>query len=130
MGFDPDTRNTVIEEDRSLLDTFYVVTEVPPDLSSWLLRIKLQRNLLISWKMQPRHICEKIGMDFRADEELHCEFTTGNVENQVIRILAINKSDTENSSSDLTYLRKIAAALLDRLELQGIKDIKKVFMKK
>merc|ERR1712000_163819 len=43
IWFDPDTRNTVIEEDRSLLDTFYVVTEVPPDLSSWLLRIKLQR---------------------------------------------------------------------------------------
>ena len=142
IWFDPNLTETVVEDDEDLITVFYAgMDELPSDYSHWLLRLQLQDKLLSTWNMNPNTICNKIKHQMGTDDELLTEYSEETDTNKIIRIRCKAASPTadfrtdddgmkekEKDTAELTYLKRVEAVLLDNIELQGIKAIKKVFI--
>ncbi|MED6113234.1 DNA-directed RNA polymerase II subunit rpb1 [Stylosanthes scabra] len=109
VWYDPDTLSTVTEEDADFVKLY---NERPDEevslerMSSWLLRIELNREMVVDKKLSMGDIAEKIKLAF--DDDLKCIFNGDNAE----------KAHTS-----------IEVNLLTEMTLRGIPGINKVFMR-
>ncbi|KAH0969210.1 hypothetical protein GBA52_028935 [Prunus armeniaca] len=63
--------------------------EVNPDkISPWLLRIELNREMMVDKKLSMADIAEKINLEF--DDDLTCIFNDDNAEKLILRIRIMN----------------------------------------
>ncbi|KAI9320161.1 RNA polymerase II large subunit, partial [Dichotomocladium elegans] len=135
--YDPDPRNTLIEEDADFVDTYYqleddnspVVTRVSP----WLLRIELNRGMMIDKRLNITEVVQKISEEFRND--LHVIGSDENSEKLIIRCRVMMDENEEkgmdeedSKSEEDTFLRKLEASMLSSINLRGIKGIQKVYI--
>ncbi|CEI98631.1 Putative DNA-directed RNA polymerase (Fragment) [Rhizopus microsporus] len=135
--YDPDPRQTVIAEDVDFVETYYsleddnspFVTRVSP----WLLRLELNRAMMVDKGIYVTDIVQKISEEFRHD--LHVMGSDDNSEKQVIRcrvMLDENEKnaeiDDENKPEEDTFLRKLESSMLSSINLCGIPGIKKVYI--
>ncbi|KAI7903385.1 DNA-directed RNA polymerase II subunit RPB1 [Cokeromyces recurvatus] len=135
--YDPDPRNTVIEEDADFVDTYYqleddnspFVTRVSP----WLLRIELNRGMMIDKRLNITEVVQKITEEFRND--LHVIGSDENSEKLIIRCRVMldeneekEMDDEEGRPEEDTFLRKLEASMLSSIDLRGIPGIKKVYI--
>ncbi|PAV61603.1 hypothetical protein WR25_03126 isoform F [Diploscapter pachys] len=133
--YDPDAKNTCIEEDEEWVSIFYEMPDFDPSrCSPWLLRIELDRKRMTDKKLSMEQIADKIHEGFRDD--LNVIYTDDNAEKLVFR-LRITTQDEKNTEEeqidkmeDDTFLRAIEASMLSDLTLQGISSIAKVYMHK
>lgn len=97
-------------------------------MSPWLLRIELNREMMVDKKLTMADIAEKINMEF--DNDLTCIFNDDNAEKLILRIRIVNddagKGEDGVSSDDAVFLKRIETNMLSELALRGIPDIKKV----
>ncbi|CAF5122523.1 unnamed protein product, partial [Rotaria sp. Silwood1] len=81
--YDPNPRETIIEEDQQWIDIYY---EMPDEniskISPWLLRIELDKNKIINKTLTMEQIYEKISKEF--GEDLNVIFTDDNAEKHVL----------------------------------------------
>ena len=135
--YDPDPRHTCIEEDRGFVDLYYA-TEQEEDtsrLSPWLLRIELNREMMVDKKLSMANVAERINSEFHDD--LTCIFADDNAEKLVLHIRIVNDdaaakgADDANSASpeDDVFLKRIESSMLTQLKLRGVTDIRKVFIR-
>eukprot|EP00854_Cymbomonas_tetramitiformis_P009466 gene9466-11218_t len=134
IHYDPDPVNTVIEVDKEFVTSYYELPEedMDPDrLSPWLLRIELNREMMVDKKLTMADIAERINMEF--DNDLTVIFNDDNAEKLILRIRIVNdemgKGEDSGSSDDDVFLKKIESNMLTELALHGIPDIKKVFIR-
>ncbi|XP_075488439.1 DNA-directed RNA polymerase II subunit RPB1-like [Primulina tabacum] len=135
VWYDPDPMSTVIEEDVELVKSYYEIPdeEINPDkISPWLLRIELNREMMVDKKLSMADIAEKINLEF--DDDLTCIFNDDNAEKLILRIRIMNdeapKGDVnDESAEDDVFLKKIESNMLTEMALRGIPDINKVFIK-
>ncbi|KAL7317088.1 DNA-directed RNA polymerase II core subunit rpo21 [Mucor circinelloides] len=135
--YDPDPRNTIIEEDADFVDTYYqleddnsaFVTRVSP----WLLRIELNRGMMIDKRLNITEVVQKISEEFRSD--LHVMGSDENSEKLVIRcrVMMDENEDKDMDEEDArseedTFLRKLEASMLGSINLRGIPGIRKVYI--
>jgi len=132
--YDPEPTDTVIEEDREFVRAYYEMPdeEVDPGrMSPWLLRIELNREMMVDKKLLMADIAERINQDFQDD--LSCIFNDDNSEKLLLRIRIMNndaeKGDVEASTEDEVFLKRLEGQMLSNLALRGIPDIKKVFIR-
>jgi DNA-directed RNA polymerase II subunit RPB1 len=62
--YDPDPSSTVIEEDKDLLESYLLVPEadfVPELQSPWLLRIELDKMMMLDKRLECAEVASKIG---------------------------------------------------------------------
>jgi DNA-directed RNA polymerase II subunit RPB1 len=79
--YDPDPVDTVIEEDREFVKSYYEMPDEEVDLarlSPWLLRIELNREMMVDKKLTMADVAERINSEFHND--LVCIFTDDNAE--------------------------------------------------
>ena len=79
--YDPDPVDTVIEEDREFVKSYYEIPDEEVDLarlSPWLLRIELNREMMVDKKLTMANVAERINSEFHND--LVCIFTDDNAE--------------------------------------------------
>lgn len=133
--YDPDPRNTIIEEDVDFVDTYYqledenspVVTRVSP----WLLRIELNRGMMIDKRLNITEVVQKISEEFKND--LHVIGSDENSEKLIIRCRVMldendEKEADENRAEEDTFLRKLESSMLSSINLRGIPRIQKVYI--
>ncbi|KAL0075541.1 beta and beta-prime subunits of DNA dependent RNA-polymerase [Phycomyces blakesleeanus] len=134
--YDPDPRTTIIEEDADFVDTYYqleddnspVVTRVSP----WLLRLELNRGMMIDKRLNITEVVQKISEEFRHD--LHVIGSDENSEKLIIRCRVMmdenedKDDDDETKGEEDTFLRKLEVSLLSSINLRGITGIKKVYI--
>uniref|UniRef100_A0A915CGP7 DNA-directed RNA polymerase n=1 Tax=Parascaris univalens TaxID=6257 RepID=A0A915CGP7_PARUN len=134
--YDPDPKNTVIEEDEEWVNIFYEMPDFDPSRASpWLLRIELDRKRMTDKKLTMEAIADKIHHGF--GDDLNVIYTDDNAEKLVFRLRITNQdSDKGNEEEqvdkmeDDVFLRCIESNMLSDLTLQGIESITKVYMHK
>jgi len=132
--YDPDPKDTIIEEDREFVRSYYEMPdeEVNPDmLSPWLLRIELSRDMMVDKKLSMADVAARISDEFHND--LTCIFTDDNAEKLLLRIRIVNdeasKAEEGGASEDDVFLKRIESNMLTQLRLRGVTDIRKVFIR-
>ncbi|VDK54176.1 unnamed protein product [Anisakis simplex] len=134
--YDPDPKNTVIEEDEEWVNIFYEMPDFDPSRASpWLLRIELDRKRMTDKKLTMEAIADKIHQGF--GDDLNVIYTDDNAEKLVFRLRITNPDmdkggDEEqvDKMEDDVFLRCIESNMLSDLTLQGIESITKVYMHK
>lgn len=144
--YDPDPVRTVVEEDVDLVQSYFELEEVTT-VSPWVLRIQLDKDMLLDRKIGMEAIESMIGDNFGND--MHVIRSEDNQENLVVRLRLAedsaldkdreaaaneggNSSEDENSEdedTDDSFLRRIEQEILSGMNLGGIPGIKKVFMR-
>ncbi|KAL0872475.1 hypothetical protein Bca101_022180 [Brassica carinata] len=132
VWYDPDPLSTIIEEDYDFVRSYYEMPDedVSPDkISPWLLRIELNREMMVDKKLSMADIAEKINLEF--DGDLTCIFNDDNAEKLILRIRIMNDEGVaqDESAEDDVFLKKIESNMLTDMALRGIPDINKVFIK-
>ena len=134
VHYDPDPTDTVIDEDRDFVRSYYEMPdeEVDPSrMSPWLLRIELNREMMVDKKLLMADLAERVNQDFQDD--LSCIFNDDNSEKLLLRIRIMNneleKGEEGGTAEDEVFLKRLEAQMLDNLALRGISDIKKVFIR-
>jgi len=132
--YDPDPKETRIAEDREFVRSYYEMPdeEVSTDrLSPWLLRIELNREMMVDKKLSMADVAERISQEFHND--LTCIFTDDNAEKLLLRIRIVNdegaKGDEGGGDEDDVFLKRIESSMLTQLKLRGVSDIRKVFIR-
>ena len=132
--YDPDPTDTVIDEDREFVRSYYEMPDEehdPARMSPWLLRIELNREMMVDKKLVMSSIAERINQEFQDD--LSCIFNDDNSEKLLLRIRIMNneieKGDVEVNTEDEVFLKRLEGQMLSNLALRGIPDIKKVFIR-
>jgi len=135
--YDPEPNNTIVDEDKQLVDDYYDLEEVTP-VSPWLLRIELDKEMLLDRKISMDKIEAMIAENFGSD--MHVIRSQDNEKNLVVRLRitedpAMSKDaddipeDGEDPDADDTFLRRVEAEILSGMNLGGIPGISKVFMR-
>lgn len=141
IHYDPDPRDTVIEDDEELVQSaaeFLEVDANPDHMSPWVLRIVLDNKFINPRVVEDPNfsladIANKITEYFNNGVHvLHSDInsTTG----YVLRIRILNEDiqtaedgGEKNGAEDYDLLRRMQKTLLDNLHLFGIAGIKKVY---
>lgn len=134
IWYDPEPMSTLIEEDVEFVRSYYEMPDedvAPEKISPWLLRIELNREMMVDKKLSMADIAEKINLEF--DDDLTCIFNDDNAEKLILRIRIMNdeapKGEASEQSEDDVFLKKIESNMLTEMALRGIPDIRKVFIK-
>ena len=135
VWYDPDPMSTIIEEDMDFVKSYYEMPDeeiAPEKISPWLLRIELNREMMVDKKLSMANIAEKINLEF--DDDLTCIFNDDNAEKLILRIRIMNDEApkgelNDESAEDDVFLKKIESNMLTEMALRGIPDINKVFIK-
>ena len=138
--YDPDPRTTVVEEDKEWVDSYYDLNEGELDLNTlypWLLRIELARDMMVDKKLLLSEVNDKI-LSLYSDE-LHCIYNDDNADKLILRIRVIDDSAVkgevttddamETEDQQLAFIKRVEGSLLSLVALQGIDNIRKVFLR-
>ncbi|PHT59435.1 hypothetical protein CQW23_01798 [Capsicum baccatum] len=97
--------STLIEEDVEFVKSYYKMSDEEIDtdkISSWLLRIELNHEMMVDKKLSMADIAENINLEF--DDNLTCIFNDDNVEKLILRIRIMNdeapKGELDESGED------------------------------
>ncbi|KAF3658996.1 hypothetical protein FXO38_12888 [Capsicum annuum] len=97
--------STLIGEDIEFVKSYYEMTDegIDPDkISSWLLRIELNREMMVDMKLSMADIAEKINLEF--GDDLTCIFNDDNAEKLILQIRIMNdeapKGELDESPED------------------------------
>ncbi|GKB03315.1 RNA polymerase II large subunit [Tanacetum coccineum] len=93
VWYDPDPMNTIIEEDVDF-----------DKISPWLLRIELNREMMVDKKLSMADIAEKINLEF--GDDLTCIFNDDNAEKLILRIRIMNDEMQGDAAEDDGKLNK------------------------
>ena len=132
--YDPDPKNSCIEEDQDFVNVYYEMPDFDTSrISPWLLRLELDRKRMTDKKLTMEQIAERINAGF--GDDLNCIFNDDNAERLILRLRIMNsdeKMDEEQEQVDKmeddVFLRCIEASMLSDITLQGIEQISKVYM--
>ena len=132
--YDPDIQSTVIEADRDMVESYFILPDVDAEdqhqQSRWLLRIIDDRKKLLDKELTVQDVASKIKEDF--SKNVAIIFSDDNADEQVIRIRPFEgqgkDSDEEADEQDIT-LKRFEGHILDALTLRGVPGIEKAFLK-
>lgn len=148
-------QDTVIEEDQEFVRAYFDV-ETDEDvsrMSPWLLRIEMNRTMMVDKKLTLAMVAEKINTEF--ENELSCIFNDDNAAKMILRVRFLVtpvrlrlfglcvlsrvyveqvrimadegvKGSDPADQCDAAFLKKIESSMLSQVKLQGIQGIKKV----
>ncbi|RDW90073.1 DNA-directed RNA polymerase II core subunit RPO21 [Aspergillus mulundensis] len=131
--YDPDIQTTVIENDRDMVESYFIIPEDVTDDSSrqskWLLRIILSRAKLLDKGLTVQDVATKIKQAYPKD--IAVIFSDNNADEQVIRIRQIQDYKEDEDDDDIEYdvtLKKLEQHLLDTLNLRGVQGVERAFI--
>ncbi|KAJ1927103.1 DNA-directed RNA polymerase II core subunit rpo21 [Tieghemiomyces parasiticus] len=143
IHYDPDPTNTLIPEDEDFVRAHYEIPDEDVDfarVSPWLLRLVLDRTMMLDKGLALSDITTKITEAFQKD--IMVISNDDNSENLVVRCRILNATpygldgdkdgfddDTdEGRVEEDVFLRRLEHNMLNTITLRGIDGIKRVFM--
>lgn len=136
IWYDPDVQSTVIEADRDMVESYFIIpednAESPDSYSKWLLRIVLNRRELLDKDLKASDIAAAIKSDFARDQ-LAIIFSDDNADEQVIRIrpslgIVSDKEDDRDGLDPDVIVGRLRDHLLDNITLRGVPGVEKAFV--
>jgi DNA-directed RNA polymerase II subunit RPB1 len=133
IHYDPNVKDTEIEEDQEFVRAYFEMPDEEIDetrLSPWLLRIELNREMMVDKNLTMAEVAERITAEF--SDDLTCIFSDDNADKLVLRIRILNEDamkDDAYDADDDVFLKRIESHMLQKLTLQGIPDIRKVALR-
>ena len=137
--YDPDPRNTRIESDDDMVESYFIISEaLMEDLSTqskWLLRITFDRRKMLDKNLFVQDVALKIKEQYKNDVAL--VFSDNNADEQVIRIRMNHSHGNDRpggpekinpDSEDDMILRRLGNFMLDSLTLRGVPGIERAFI--
>jgi len=133
--YDPDVQSTVIEADRDMVESYFIIPEDSADdvdaQSKWLLRIVLGRRQLLDKGLTVTDVAHAIKSKYGQD--LAVIFSDDNADEQVVRIRMITgsmdmKEDDEGADPEEDILRRLEAHMLDDVVLRGVNGVRRAFV--
>ena len=145
--FDPDDLNTLIEDDKETLAQYYefenMVNECSEEISEdkvrskWIIRMTLNKEEMLDRNITMEDINFAINNSYSSD--VSCIYSDYNSDKLVFRIRLnqilsnkkkANKLNPLDQSDEIYILKNFQNNLLNNIILRGIKDIKKVVLRK
>lgn len=141
--FDPDDRQTRIQEDKLLLDQYQtfrkMVKECMEDedeegksnASKWVIRFKIDREELLERNLTMDDIYLAVQGAYKDDVE--CVYSDMNDDNLIMRVRHINKNIKQaylDQSDEIYRLKNLQDVMLDGVILRGVRGIGKVTIRK
>ncbi|KAL1747355.1 hypothetical protein HDZ31DRAFT_32193 [Schizophyllum fasciatum] len=140
IWYDPDTRNTVIEEDQEMIGSFWDIADADPTSpeyekyqrqSSWLLRLVLDRARMIDRKIDVDYVANRIIDNFKTDLVVMWS-QDASTDTMIIRCRVVSGEEkTEDGLEDVeedVFLRQLENTMLNSIVLRGVKGIDRVFL--
>ena len=133
--YDPDPRETVIDEDRDFVEAFFAIPDENVEntvdrQSPWLFRLELDRAKMLDKRLTMADVAGKISETFSND--MFIIWSEDNADKLIIRcrILRDEKQmqDEEFMAEEDVFLRNLENHMLDSISLRGIPGISRVFM--
>jgi len=131
--YDPDIQSTVIEADRDMVESYFILPGGDADdqfrQSRWLLRIILGRRALLDKGLTVQDVAAKIKENYVKD--LAVIFSDDNADEQVVRIRMIqdhSKGDEDEDLEEDLMLKRLENHILDTLTLRGVPGIERAFL--
>lgn len=129
--YDPDPFNTTIVSDRDFVADFFETPEARmTPLSSWVLRIELDRRRVIDKRLSMEFVADRITRVFGSD--VCVLFSDDNAERLALHVRIVDRPVEEkeeaNRIDDELFLRCIESYLLADMHLLGVPSIHKVYM--
>ena len=131
--YDPDIQSTVIEADRDMVESYFILpggdVEDQFRQSRWLLRIILGRRALLDKGLTVQDVGNKIKENYAKD--LAVIFSDDNADEQVVRIRMIQdhaKGEEDDDLEEDLMLKRLEAHILDTLTLRGVPGIERAFL--
>jgi DNA-directed RNA polymerase II subunit RPB1 len=131
--YDPDIQSTVIEADRDMVESYFILPggdmEDQSRQSRWLLRIILGRRALLDKGLAVQDVANKIKENYTKD--LAVIFSDDNADEQVVRIRMIQdhgKGEEDDDLEEDLMLKRLEAHILDTLTLRGVPGIERAFL--
>ena len=87
IWYDPDPSTTVIPEDADFVAAYFEMPDEdarPERMSPWLLRVELDRAMMVDKKLSMADVAERVNAEF--EDELHCIFNDDNAEKLILRV--------------------------------------------
>jgi DNA-directed RNA polymerase II subunit RPB1 len=146
--FDPDDLNSIIEEDIDALTQYYEFERLVDQCggqqlvsskkkSKWIIRMEMDKEAMLDKNITMDDINFAIGNSF--NEEVHCVYSDYNSDKLIFRLrlnnmLANKKSAGKvnplDQSDEIYLLKNFQDNLLNNIILSGVKNIKKVVLRK
>jgi DNA-directed RNA polymerase II subunit RPB1 len=143
--FDPDPRNTIIEEDRELLDLHYMTADVQDqnqldeqDICKWVLRFvisndpfKVKFDEYFQFRRDVGAVLDKKLNHSEVGKFAEVIYSDNEMDRKVIRIRPLfnfyeEESEGSGDKDAIKSLRELADNLLEECVLRGIKEIPKI----
>ncbi|KAI5797409.1 RNA polymerase II largest subunit [Peziza echinospora] len=130
--YDPDPRDTVIEEDREAVRSHFMIdTDDDVDAQSrWMLRIILDRRKLLDKNLTVEDVGMKVMEQYGHDMAIIMSDNNADVPNLRLRIKSsqTKTSDESDDPEEDSMLKRFEAHILDDLLLNGVKGISRAFI--
>lgn len=131
IWYDPDIENTIIPEDQDTVFAYYslMVDEDFSRYSPWVLRIVLNRRMLLDKDITPQLIVTKLKQEFSNDMDIFASDENADV--PVIRCRILRDGNNENDSDydeEDVFLRRLENHILNAIPLRGIDNISRAFI--
>ncbi|TKX19276.1 DNA-directed RNA polymerase II subunit rpb1 [Elsinoe australis] len=136
IWYDPDVRSTVVEQDKDMVESYFIIpeedSESPENYSRWLLRIILGRRQLLDKGLTVSDVADTIKREYRS--EMSIIFSDDNADEQVIRIrpsLNVLEDKDEGQGEGLEpdlVLQRLQEHLLENTTLRGTPGVSRAFV--
>ena len=132
--FDPDDSNTVVEDDKKLLDIYKVFNELDPNFreekcgSDWVISFEFDKQDLIKKNITMEDIYHKINLTY--GDDITCVYSDDNSNNLVFRVRIMKFKKGDNSINDLNVIKSFAQNMRDKIIIKGVDGINSVSMYK
>jgi DNA-directed RNA polymerase II subunit RPB1 len=132
--FDPNDSNTVVEDDKNILDVYKVFNELDPNFrdsntgSDWVIRFEFDKQDLINKNITMEDIYHKINLTY--GDDITCVYSDDNSNNLIFRIRIMKFKKGDSSINDLNIVKAFAQNMRDKIIIKGINGINSVSMYK
>jgi DNA-directed RNA polymerase II subunit RPB1 len=131
--YDPDDTNTLIEEDRELLQVYKLFCEVDDELrnnetsSNWIIRFELNKDKMLNKDITMELLYYRLNLLF--PEDISCVYSDDNSNKLIFRIRILKKKKGDfNKINDINYIKNIVNNILEKVVIKGVKKIKNISM--
>ncbi|KAK4542806.1 hypothetical protein LTR36_006182 [Oleoguttula mirabilis] len=131
--YDPDIQSTVIEADRDMVESYFIIPEDTAEpieqQSKWVLRIVLGRRQLLDKGLTVTDVGHAIKSVYGPDVAVL--FSDDNADEQVVRVRMMTGKEPPEEEPEETEddtLKRLEGHLLDNVRLRGVKGVRRAFV--
>ena len=131
--YDPDDNNTLIEEDRELLQIYKMFCDIDDNLkdntasSNWIIRLELNKDTMLNKDITMELLYYRLNILY--SDDISCVYSDDNSNKLIFRIRILKKKKSDFIKiNDINYIKNIVNKLLEKVVIKGVKKIKNISM--